>query len=130
MLTRSFGTLCRLGVVAALVTVVVGCGGPRQKRVVVLTNGNSPYWDAARNGLQAGEKDFKLADAGLKAVMEVNDGTAQGQINALRQLASQSDMVAVAVSPLDASNQAVADEMRELAEEGSGGNHARRRSGP
>ena len=50
--------------------------------------------------------------------MEVNDGTAAGQINMLRQFASQSDIVAVAVSPLDANNQAVADEMRQLQKHG------------
>ena len=56
--------------------MLIGCGGPREKRVVVLINGNSPYWDAVRAGMVAGERDFKLGDAGLKAVMEVNDGTA------------------------------------------------------
>ena len=48
-------------------------GGKGEKRIILLTNGNSPFWDACRFGLQAGEKEFKLADSGLKAVMEVND---------------------------------------------------------
>ncbi len=102
----------------ASLVVLIGCGGPREKRVIVLTNGNSPYWDAVRAGMVASERDFKLGVAGLKAVMEVNDGTAQGQINMLRQFGSQSDIVAVAVSPLDANNQAVVDEMQKLQKRG------------
>ncbi|HEX4144071.1 MAG TPA: substrate-binding domain-containing protein [Pirellulales bacterium] len=107
-----------MAVVLASLVMVIGCGGPREKRVVVLINGNSPYWDAVRAGMVAGEREFKLGDAGLKAVMEMNDGTAAGQISKLRQFASQSDIVAVAVSPLDANNQAVADAMRQLKERG------------
>jgi ribose transport system substrate-binding protein len=104
--------------VLASLVLLIGCGGPREKRVVVLINGNSPYWDAVRAGMAVGERDFKLGDAGLKAVMEMNDGTTAGQISKLRQFGSQSDIVAVAVSPLDANNQAVADEMRKLQERG------------
>ncbi|MFM2095042.1 MAG: hypothetical protein RIS70_2166 [Planctomycetota bacterium] len=93
-------------------------GGKGEKRIILLTNGNSPFWDACRFGLQAGEKEFKLADSGLKAVMEVNDGTPRGQIDKLRQFASQSDIVGVAVSALDADNAAVVDEMRKLLKKG------------
>lgn len=114
---RFCGVFRSVALLASLV-LLIGCGGPREKRIVVLTNGNSPYWDAVRIGLVAGERDFKLGEAGLKAVMEVNDGTAGGQIDKLRQFGSQSDIVAVAVSPLDANNQAVADEMRELQKRG------------
>ena len=42
-----------------------GCGS-KEKRIIILTNGNSPFWDAARVGLQEAEKDLKLKDAGLK----------------------------------------------------------------
>src|SRR5688500_5002723 len=68
------------------------------KRFILLTNGNSPYWDACRFGLQEGAKEFKLEEAGIAAVMEVNDGTPKGQIDKLRQFGSQSDILAVAVS--------------------------------
>jgi ribose transport system substrate-binding protein len=104
--------------------VVAGCGSPPegarpgQKRAVVLINGNSPYWDAVRAGLAAGEREFKLGDAGLTAVMEMNDNGAGGQIAKLKQFGSQTDIVAVAVSPADANNQAIADEMRELQKHG------------
>ncbi|MEX0938632.1 MAG: substrate-binding domain-containing protein [Pirellulales bacterium] len=88
------------------------------KRIILLTNGNSPFWDACRHGLQQAEKDLKLQEAGLRAVMEVNDGTPAGQINKLRQFNTQSDIAAVAVSALDADNEAVAQEMRNLQEKG------------
>ncbi len=71
-----------------------------------------------RNGLQAGEKAFDLKAAGLKAVMDVNDGKPQGQVNKLRQYGTQSDIAGVAVSSLDADNVAVADEMRKLQKKG------------
>ncbi|MEX1228827.1 MAG: substrate-binding domain-containing protein [Planctomycetaceae bacterium] len=88
------------------------------KRIVMLTNGDSPYWDAARAGLLDAQDELHLADAGLQAVLEVNDGTPQGQLDKLRQFGSQSDIVAVGVSALDAKNVAVADELRALQKKG------------
>jgi ribose transport system substrate-binding protein len=85
-----------------------------EKRIIILTNGNSPFWDACRVGLQEAEKDVALNKAGLRAVLEVNDGTPQGQIDKLRQFASQSDIVALGISPCDAANLAVAELMRDL----------------
>lgn len=93
-------------------------GGAALKRIVLLTNGNSPFWDACRVGLQAADKDLKLPAAGLQAIMEVNDGTPQGQIDKLRQFGSQSDIVGVAVSALDAKNASIAEEMKKLREKG------------
>ena len=93
-------------------------GSALAKRLVLLTNGNSPFWDACRYGMRDGAADFKLADAGLEWVMEVNDGTTQGQLDKLRQFGSQSDIVGVAVSALKANNAAVAAEMRKLKEKG------------
>jgi ribose transport system substrate-binding protein len=102
----------------AALTFVPGCGGPKEKRIIILTNGNSPFWDACRVGVKEAEKDFKLKDAGYKADLDVNDGTPKGQIDKLRQYASQADVVAVGVSALDASNAEVADRMRELQAKG------------
>lgn len=93
-------------------------GGKALKRIVLLTNGNSPFWDACRFGLQAANNDLKLEAAGLQAIMEVNDGTPQGQIDKLRQFGSQSDIVGVAVSALDAKNASVAEEMKKLKDKG------------
>src|SRR5688572_26192900 len=126
---RTFSALALTASLVACGFAVFGCGGKSDptgpnkkagsgKRLILLTNGNSPYWDACRFGLQEGAKEFKLEEAGLQAVMEVNDGTPKGQIDKLRQFGSQSDIVAVAVSALDADNAAVAAEMKKLRDKG------------
>jgi ribose transport system substrate-binding protein len=88
------------------------------KRILIMTNGNSPFWDACRVGLQEAEKELGLNRAGYRAVLEVNDGTPQGQIDKLRQFASQSDIVAIGLSPCDAANLAVAELLRDLQRKG------------
>ena len=47
-----------------------GGGGGGTKRIIILTNGNSPFWDAARAGLQDAAKKLELDKAGLMAVVE------------------------------------------------------------
>jgi ribose transport system substrate-binding protein len=109
-----------------LLTSLVGCSrsaGP--KRIIFLTNGNSPFWDAAREGLKSGERELLSGEKdgsgpGVIAVMEINDGTPDGQISKLRQFASQGDIIGVAVSALDADNAAVADLLRQLRKQGVG----------
>lgn len=118
-----FSNLHRLRAVLCCLALAVLAGNACQvtaaeKRLILLTNGNSDYWDAARNGMKAGEKALDLTAAGLKAVMEVNDGTPKGQIDKLRQFGTQSDIAGVAVSSLDADNVAVAEEMRKLQKKG------------
>jgi ribose transport system substrate-binding protein len=88
------------------------------KRIILLTNGNSPFWDTGAAGLQAAEKELNLKEAGLSAVVEVNDGTPQGQIDKLCQFGSQADVAAIGISVIDAANAAIADEMRKLQEQG------------
>lgn len=88
------------------------------KRIIILTNGNSPFWDACRAGILDANRELKLQDAGLTAVMEVNDGTPQGQIDKLRQFGSQTDIVGIGISAIDASNAAIADELRKLHQQG------------
>lgn len=86
-------------------------GGTR--RVILLTNGADPFWDAMRAGMQDAERDFNLQSAGLRTVMDVNDGTPKGQVDRLRQYANQSDIAAVLVSVTDAKNLAIAKAMEE-----------------
>jgi ribose transport system substrate-binding protein len=101
-------------------TLLAGCGTSAgdttehaTKRVILLTNGADPFWDAMRVGMQDAERDFKLADAGLRTVMDVNDGTPKGQVDRLRQYANQSDIAAVAVSVTDSANPAITRAMEE-----------------
>jgi len=122
--TRPAMWLAVLGICVA----AVGCGPkeegseagaePTTKRFIFLTNGDDPFWDACNAGLQEGAKQSDLASRGLTVVMEKNNGTAQGQIEKLRQFGSQRDIAGVAISVIQADNTAIADEMRNLASKG------------
>lgn len=94
--------------------------GGAVRRIIVLTNGNSPFWDACKAGIVDAEKELKLAEAGLTALMEVNDGTVAGQLNKLRQYGTQSDVVGVAISAIDGENVNVSDELKNLKKKGIG----------
>lgn len=88
------------------------------RRIVILVNNPSSYWDACRAGVQEAERDLNLGTKGLTAVMEVPDGTLQGQLDRLRQLATQTDIAAVGISPLESDNAAIADELAKLKAKG------------
>lgn len=104
-----------VAVLALGVAAIGGCGtgssDNNSKRVILLTNGADPFWEAMRVGMQDAEQDFDLAALGLRTVMDVNDGTPKGQVDRLRQYANQSDIAAVAVSVTDSANPAIADAM-------------------
>lgn len=90
-----------------------GAAGASGKRFVILINGDSPFWDALRVGMQRSAKEL-----GVTAVMETNDGTAPGQLDRLRQLASQSDIAGLALSVTDASNISIVEELRGFQQRG------------
>ncbi len=93
-------------------------GSGETRRVIILTNGDDPFWDAMRAGMQDAEKELDLAKAGLKAELDKNDGTDKGQADKLQQYANQTDIAAVAISVIDAKNVAVAEGMRKLQAQG------------
>ncbi|MGD9645036.1 MAG: substrate-binding domain-containing protein [Pirellulales bacterium] len=111
------------GLFALLALFVAGCGGPQNgagtaggasgRRFVVLINGDSPFWDALRVGMQRSAEEL-----GVTAVMETNNGTPSGQLERLRQLASQSDIAGLALSVTDASNISIVDELRGFQQRG------------
>lgn len=88
------------------------------KRFVFIANGDDPFWDACNAGLVEGAKRYGLEAKGLRVVMEKNNGTAQGQIEKLRQFGSQSDIAGVAISVIQAENVAIVEEMKRLAAKG------------
>jgi ribose transport system substrate-binding protein len=108
--------------------VVAGCngaksGGPSaktdgKKYIVFVTNGDDPFWDALLSGLKEGATRFQLAEAGLDVRRDVNNGTAEGQIEKLRQYATQDDIAGVAISVIQADNLAIIQEMRALQKKG------------
>jgi ribose transport system substrate-binding protein len=126
------GQCGRRGVVLALAALVCvtaggllgGCSrrpaadGGGVRRFVFITNGDDPFWDACNAGLVEGARRFGLEERGLRAVMEKNNGTAQGQIEKLRQYGSQSDVAGVAISVIQADNVAIVEEMKNLAARG------------
>ena len=101
---------------AAATPSAAAAGSPQ--RFVFITNGDDPFWDACNAGLVEGATRSGLAAKGLRAVMEKGNGTAQGQIEKLRQLASQADVAAVAISVIQAENAAIVEEMKNLAAKG------------
>lgn len=88
------------------------------KRIIFVTNGDDPFWDACLSGLKEGEKKFELAAAGLSVERDVNNGTAEGQIEKLRQYATQDDIAGVAISVIQADNLAIVEEMKKLQAKG------------
>ncbi len=102
-----------------------GCSGSEKggtsqktKRVIIVTNGDDPFWDAMREGMEKAQEDFKLGDANLQVALDKNDGTPEGQVDKLRQYLSQTDIAAVGISVIDPNNAAMADAMRELQKQG------------
>lgn len=88
------------------------------KRIILLNNTDSPFWDAARAGIKKAQEDLKLADSEFSASMDSNDGTETGQIEKLRQYGTQSDIAAVIISPISSTNPAIADELKKLKAKG------------
>jgi ribose transport system substrate-binding protein len=88
------------------------------KRIILLTNGDDPFWDAMRNGMDAAARELKLSDAKLAAFLDKGDFSEEAQINKLNQYATQSDIGAVAISSVDAKNRGIADAMKALRAKG------------
>jgi ribose transport system substrate-binding protein len=95
-----------------------GGSGGGAKRLMFVTNGDDPFWDALLSGLKEGAKQHKLAEVGLSVHRDVNNGTAEGQIEKLRQYATQDDIAGVAISVIRADNLAIIEEMRNLQKKG------------
>lgn len=118
--TPSAASLLGAALVAGWAVVALGVAGCSSgsspssgPRYIVLMNGNSPFWDAVGVGLKKAGQDLKV-----NAVLETNDATPKGQIDKLRQFATQSDIAGVAISATDAANVAIAEEMRKLRAKG------------
>ena len=83
-------------------------------KIVILTNGSSPFWDACDRGLK---------DAGQKLSVRVElvrnvDASEGGQIRRLEQLATQNDVKGVGVSVLESEASGVLEQMQALRAKG------------
>jgi ribose transport system substrate-binding protein len=90
----------------------------KTRRIVLLNNTDTPFWDAARAGIEKAVEDLKLKDAGFTASMDTNNGTDAGQIEKLRQYGTREDVAAVIITPTSATNPAIVDELKKLKEKG------------
>jgi len=88
------------------------------KRIVILTNGDDPFWDACESGAKQAEKDLGLSGKGLTVAFERADFTDQGQIDKLKQYNLQSDIAAVGISVFNPESRAIAEELRQLQQKG------------
>ena len=95
-----------------------GKGGSGKKRIILLTNGDDPFWDTMRNGMNKAAEDLKLSEAGLTVALDKGDGSPGAQINKLNQYATQPDIAAVAISSVGADNNAIAQAMKDLRAKG------------
>ena len=85
----------------------------KDHKIVIVTNGSSPFWDACDRGLKdAGEK------LGVRVEMLRNDATEGGQIRRLEQLATQADVKGVGISVLESQASGVAEQMQALRNKG------------
>ncbi len=95
-----------------------GAGSAGSKRIVILTNGDDPFWDACESGAKQAELDLELAGKGLTVAFERADFTDQGQIDKLKQYNLQSDIAAVGISVFNPESRAIAEELRQLQKKG------------
>src|SRR4051812_14616320 len=84
-----------------------GAGGASDFKIVILTNGSSPFWDACDRGLQDAGKEL-----GVRVELVRNDATEGGQIRRLEQLATQGDVKGVGISVLEQDAAGVAEAMQ------------------
>ena len=96
-----------------------GGGGTAKKRIVFLTNGDDPFWDACRTGMDKAAEEFEIETVGLSHNMDKgSEFKVEKQVAKLEQYATQSDIAGVAISPVDASNRATAKALKALRDKG------------
>ncbi len=88
------------------------------KRIIVLTNGNAPFWDAGAAGANDAAKELNCEADGFQVVVERGEFDVAKQLNKLRQYAGATDIAGVALSVVDAENAAIPREMARLQKAG------------
>jgi ribose transport system substrate-binding protein len=108
--------LASVGLVGCRSETPDGAGG--SKRIIILTNGNSPFWDACAKGADDAAKELNLVESGYELQVERNNLTDKSQIDKLKSYAAAVDIAAVAISVTDENNPAIAEAMKALQESG------------
>ncbi|MAT16254.1 MAG: hypothetical protein CMJ46_13405 [Planctomyces sp.] len=109
-----------------LVFLLAGCGDGEnggevtasKRRIILLTNGNSPYWVTFARGAQEAKEKLNLAEENLEVVIDQGDFSPQSQIEKLQQYQGATDIAAVAICVTDPKNQALINQMINLSDSG------------
>lgn len=88
------------------------------KRIVILTNGDDPFWDACEAGAMKAEQELELAKQGYTVTFDRADFTDKGQVDKIKQYAAQSDLVGLGISVFNPDSPAVAKELKALRDRG------------
>ena len=88
------------------------------RRIIILTNGDDPFWDACEAGAMAAAKDFDTAGKGLSVVFERGNFSVERQVEMLRGYRLAGDVAGVGVSVVDGESKAIADELAALQDAG------------
>ncbi|WP_437188445.1 substrate-binding domain-containing protein [Planctomicrobium sp. SH668] len=95
-----------------------GAASKGLKRIVILTNGDDPYWDACEAGAMKAQDELKLKEQGYEVSFARADFTDKGQIDKIKQYAMQSDLVGIGISIVNPESAAVAKELRDMQKKG------------
>jgi ribose transport system substrate-binding protein len=122
-----------LWLAACLAATIAGCGGEvpeagsdssagtgtsAKKRIVILTNGDNPFWDPCEAGAMEAASELKLEEAGFTVSFERANFTVKGQVDKLKQYGLATDIVGIGISVYDDSSPAIANELKKLQEAG------------
>lgn len=108
-------------------SLLVGCGGDggsggpapvSQKRIIILTNGDDPFWDACEAGANIASDELKLSEDGYLLSYQRSDFTVNTQVEQLKSYRLAGDVVGVGVSVVDSASPAIARELEDLREAG------------
>ncbi|SFJ07817.1 sugar-binding protein [Planctomicrobium piriforme] len=88
------------------------------KRIVILTNGDDPFWDACEAGAMKAEEELGLTGQGYAVTFDRADFTDKGQVDKIKQYALQKDLVAFGISVFNPDSPAVAKELKALQDRG------------
>jgi len=88
------------------------------KRIVILTNGDDPFWDACEAGTNKAVEELGLAGQGYSVTFDRADFSDKGQVDKIKQYAMQKNLVGFGISVFNPDSPAVAKELKTLRERG------------
>jgi len=115
-----------LGLMGSLSLLLAGCPGETPtagtaagaRRIVILTNGDDPFWDACEAGMNQAAEDLGLAAQGYSVTFDRADFTDKGQVDKIKQYAMQKDLAGFGISVFNPDSSAVARELKVLRDRG------------